>query len=98
MRQLLIAAAATLALAATAQARPADRSCGLTQRIEGQRFQVVVQRGPSTTCAEAKRVVSRFLRRHSVSRPWVCFLGHGRPYAASCAKGRRAVVRVYAPT
>ena len=97
MSRLLIAAVASLALAATAQARPAERGCGLTQRIDGQRFQVVVQRGPSTTCAEAKRVVTRFLRHHSVSRPWVCFLGHGRPYAASCAKGTRTIVRVYAP-
>jgi hypothetical protein len=97
MRHLLIAAVASLALAATAQARPAGRGCGLTPRIDGQRFQVVVKHGPAT-CAEAKRVVTRFLRHHSVSRPWTCFLGHGNEPAASCAKGARTLVRVYAPT
>jgi hypothetical protein len=96
MRHLLIAAVASLALAATAQARPADRGCGLTPRIDGQRFHVVVEHGP-VTCREAKRVASHFLRHFTVSRPWHCFLGHGSMPAASCAKGKRVVVRVYAP-
>jgi hypothetical protein len=96
MRRLLIAAVASLALAASAQARPADRSCGLTPRVDGQRFQVVIEHGP-VKCKEAKRVATHFLRHFKVSRPWVCFLGHGKMPAASCGKGR-SVVRVLAPT
>ena len=97
MRRLLVAALASLAFTATAQARPADRGCGLTPRIDGQRFHVVVEQGP-VTCKEAKRVATHFLRHFTISRPWYCFLGHGQMPAASCGRGKRTIVRVYAPT
>jgi hypothetical protein len=53
----------------------------------------------TVSCRTVKRVVTRFLRNGSVSSPWTCFRGHSSsPYAASCARGKRVLVRVYAPT
>jgi hypothetical protein len=103
-RRLLIAAALAaivgLALASAGQAtvrRPAARACGLTPRIDGQRYDVREVRG-KVSCRTVKRVVTRYLRTSKVSRPWTCTLGHGSsPYAASCARGTKVLVRVYAP-
>jgi len=42
--------------------------------------------------------VATFLRSGTVAAPWVCSHGHGSsPYAVSCARGKRVLVRVYAP-
>jgi hypothetical protein len=104
MRRLLIAmavsAVAGLALASTSHATStsAARACGLTARIDGARYDVREVRG-TVSCATVKRVVTKFLRSGTVAAPWTCFRGHGSsPYAASCARGQRVLVRVYAPT
>jgi hypothetical protein len=99
-RSLLLAAAVAalvgLVLAAAGQAATA-KSCGLTPRIEGRRYDVREVRG-SASCRTVKKVVTRYLRTSEVSRPWRCTLGHGAsPYAASCARGTKVLVRVYAP-
>jgi hypothetical protein len=98
MRLLIaMAVAAVLALALASPGHAADRGCGLTARIDGVRYDVHETRG-SVSCRTVKRVVTRFLRSGSVTPPWTCFRGHGSsPYAASCARGKRVVVRVYAP-
>ena len=50
-------------------------------------------------CGLTRRVVTSFLRDGTVARPWVCARGHGSSsFAASCARGERVLVRVYAPT
>jgi hypothetical protein len=100
MRRLLIALAAAaavgLALASTGHAA-ATRDCGLTPRIDGERFQVELEKG-SVSCRTVKRVVTRYLRSFRTAPPWHCFLGHGSsPYAASCSGAHGVVVRVHAP-
>jgi hypothetical protein len=101
MRRSLIAlaAAAVVGLALTASGHAATvRSCGLTPRIDGRRYDVRETRG-AVPCRTVKRVVTTYLRTFTVARPWTCSLGHGSsPYAASCSRGRGVVVRVYAPT
>jgi hypothetical protein len=83
-----------LLLAPDAQAA---RTCGLTARIDGVRYDVHETQG-NVPCRTVKHVVTRFLRHGTVTRPWTCFRGHGSsPYAASCAR-ERVVVRVYAPS
>jgi hypothetical protein len=98
MRTLLIAAT-TIALAVAAHPSTAgakDRLCGTTARIEGVRYDVVEEKG-SMACRTVRRVVTRYLRSSTTTRPWTCALEHrGRPYTASCARGRAVVVRVYA--
>lgn len=85
------------ALVAAAPAQAATRACGLTGRIDGVRYDVREVRG-TVACASVKRVVTAFLRDGTVREPWVCFRGHGSSaYAASCARGERVLVRVYAP-
>ena len=92
-----LAALASLAVAAFSHGAAA-RNCGLTARIEGVRYDVREVRG-TVGCRTIKRVVTRFLRDGSVAAPWTCARGHGSsPYAASCARGERTLVRVYAPT
>ena len=74
------------------------RQCGLTGRIDGVRYDVHEVRG-SVGCSTVKRVVASFLRDGTAAEPWVCTRGHGySKYAASCARGERVLVRVYAPT
>lgn len=74
------------------------RECGLTPRIDGVRYEAREVRG-TVACRKVRRVVTRFLRSGTVAAPWTCFRNHGSsPYAASCARGRRVLVRVYAPT
>jgi hypothetical protein len=71
--------------------------CGLTSRIDGVRYDVHEVRG-SVSCRQVKRTVEIFLRDGTVAEPWVCFRGHGNAsYAAQCARGKRVLVRVYAP-
>jgi hypothetical protein len=98
---VLLAVIVALALtghAAASDARVATRACGLTGRIDGVRYDVREVRG-TQPCRTVKRVVTTFLRDGSVARPWTCSRGHGSsPYAASCARGKRVLVRVYAPT
>jgi hypothetical protein len=101
MRRLLIALALATALLIApghATASPHDRGCGLTPRVDGERFQVKIEQG-HVRCATAKRVATRFLRTHRMRpvRHWMCFRGHGSEPAASCSRGPGVVVRVYAP-
>jgi hypothetical protein len=97
MRLLLPIALAAGLVAAPAHAAGA-RDCGLTKRIDGSRYQVKEVRG-SVSCATVKRVVSGFLRDGTVASHWDCFRGHDDvPWAASCARGKQVLVRVYAPT
>jgi hypothetical protein len=74
------------------------RDCGLTARIDGARYHVKETRG-ALPCAGVKRVVSAYLRDGTVASRWNCFRGHDDvPWAASCARGTKVLVRVYAPT
>jgi hypothetical protein len=76
----------------------ATLACGLTPRIHGVRYDVHETRG-SVPCATVKRIVSRFVKDGSRTKGWTCSLGHGSsPYAASCARGTKVLVRVYAAT
>jgi hypothetical protein len=101
MRRLLLslAAAALLAAPAHAAAKPHARDCGLTPRIQGERFQVKVEQG-RVRCTTARRVATKFARtdRMRPVRGWLCFRGHGTEPAASCSGPHGAVLRVYAPT
>jgi hypothetical protein len=95
---LLLASAAALAAPAHAAARPHDRGCGLTPRVDGVRFQVKIEDG-HVRCATAKRVATKFVRtdRMRPVRHWLCFRGHGSEPAASCSGPHGAVVRILAP-
>lgn len=76
----------------------ATLSCGLTPRVDGVRYDVRETRG-SVPCATVKKAVTTFLRTGDSPSPWTCFRGHGSsPYAASCARGQKVLVRVYAPS
>jgi hypothetical protein len=91
-----VTAVVGLPLASTETAAAA-RSCGLTSRVDGIRYDVREVRG-TVSCRTVKRVVTKFLRSGTVSSPWTCFRGHNSsPYAASCARGKHVLVRVYAP-
>ena len=97
-----IAVVAAIGLTGTAGAHaagsPAVRRCGLTARIDGVRYDVRETRG-AVACPAVKRVVTTFLRDGTAAAHWTCFRGHGSsPYAASCARGQKVTVRVYAPT
>ena len=82
----------------TAPADAATRDCGLTKRIDGSRYQVKEVRG-AVPCTTVKRVVTRFVGDGVVTAGWDCFRGHDEvPWAASCARGKKVLVRVYAPT
>jgi hypothetical protein len=97
MRHLLIPIA-LLCLLLVPSARAASvRDCGLTARIDGVRYQVKETKG-TLACSTVKKAVTAFLRDGTAKAPWECFRGHGSSaYAASCARGKRVVVRVYAP-
>jgi len=98
VRIMLTLAAFVLLGLAPADNAAAARHCGLTERIQGVRYDVREVRG-TASCRVVKRVVTSFLRHGTVSRPWVCARGHGSPsIAASWARGERVLVRVYAPT
>jgi hypothetical protein len=102
MRRLLtaLAAAALLAVAVAPVSHGAarkTRECGLTPRVDGVRYQVRETKG-TVACKTVKRVVTRFLRSGTVKAPWTCTFNHGpSAFAASCARGKSVLVRVYAP-
>ena len=99
-RTLIATAALGLALAAPGHAASA-KDCGLTSRIDGVRYQVVIQTGRTkATCASVKRVMSKYLRTFTAPKPWLCRLGHSADdFAASCGRSHPSVViKAYAPT
>jgi hypothetical protein len=92
-----------IAVAAGFAASPAHaasvRQCGLTARIDGERFEVDVVKGP-VACKTARRVATTFLRKGTIAPPWHCFRGHesqGQDWAASCSRGK-SLFRVWPPT
>jgi hypothetical protein len=95
-----LAAAALLAVAVAPVVHGAalkTKECGLTPRIDGVRYQVRETKG-TVSCKTVKRVVTRFIRSGSAKAPWRCTFNHGSsPFAASCARGKSVLVRVYAP-
>jgi hypothetical protein len=99
MPRLIVIAATLLALAlAPATVHASARSCGLTKRIDGVRYDVREVRG-TVSCTTVKRVVTKFLRGGTPVSPWHCTRGHGSsPFAASCARSTRVLVRAYAPS
>jgi hypothetical protein len=101
MKRSLITALAAAALLAVAVAPvvhgATSKACGLTPRIDGVRYDVRETRG-TVACKTVKRVVTRFLRSGTAKAPWTCAFNHGSsPFAASCARGKSVLVRVYAP-
>jgi hypothetical protein len=101
-RRLITALAATALLAvgvapAVHGAALKTKECGLTPRIDGVRYQVRETKG-TVSCKTVKRVVTRFIRSGSAKAPWRCTFNHGSSaFAASCARGKSVLVRVYAP-
>jgi hypothetical protein len=106
-RTLVAVAAITASLLApTAAARTAAattakvRACGLVGRFAGPLYDVRETKG-SVPCKRVRQVVTKFFQTAAI-RPapgWVCFRGHGSaPWAASCSRGARVLVRVYPPT
>jgi hypothetical protein len=98
MRLLVVVIAVAAGLvAAPAAGAASSRDCGLTARIDGVRYQVRETRG-TVSCRTVKRVVTAYLRDGTAKRPWFCTRGHGdSPFAASCSRGEKVLVRVYAP-
>ena len=95
MRTILLLTALALLIPATAHA--STKSCGLTARIDGVRYDVRETKG-AVPCATVKRAVTTFLRTGKAKSPWTCTRGHGySKFAASCAQGEKVLVRVYAP-
>jgi hypothetical protein len=100
----LLTAAAVLPMAdaAGAPGRPAGRGtrlCGLV-RSGRQLYQADETRGV-VPCRRIRRVTSAFLNATRLPTGWHCFRNNassGQPFAASCARGRSVVVRIYAPT
>lgn len=105
MRATILIAAVALATCSTlatppAPARSSGRACGLVGRVGGRLYDVRETRG-TLSCRVVRSVMRRFLVSGATlpGHGWVCFRGHGSaPYAASCARGRRILVRAYAPT
>jgi hypothetical protein len=100
-RMLIATAALGLALAMAAPGHAAStKDCGLTSRIDGVRYQVVIETGRSkATCATVKKVVGKYMRSFTAPKPWHCQLGHSaNDFAASCSRSHPTVgVKVYAP-
>jgi hypothetical protein len=97
MRPLLLPMALAGGLLAAPAHAATTRDCGLTSRIDGVRYQVKETKG-TLACATVKRAVTAFLRDGTAPAHWTCFNGHGGdPWDASCARGSKVVVRVYAP-
>src|SRR3954463_15980326 len=103
MKRNLITALAAAVLLAVAVAPVVHgavmrtKACGLTPRIDGVRYDVRETKG-TVACKTVKRVATRFLRRGTAKAPWACTFNHGAsPFAASCARGKSVLVRVYAP-
>lgn len=97
---ILLAAAALLAVVLAPAGHGAaltTKRCGLTPRIDGVRYDVRETKG-HVACKTVRGVVTGFLRSGSFKAPWFCVLNHGdSPFAASCSRGERVLVRVYAP-
>ena len=93
---LVLAAVAVIAVGPASAAARA-RHCGLTPRIQGQRFDIVEAEGHAP-CRKVKPVITHYLRTFELKRPWFCTLTHGNqfPWVAACANGH-VVVRAYAP-
>lgn len=86
---------------AVSAATPAKvRACGLVGRFDGRLYDVRETKG-RVPCRRVRQVVSIFFKTGEM-RPlpgWICFRGHrGVPWAASCARGAKVLVRVYPPT
>jgi len=59
-------------------------------------YQVRVESG-SASCADARRILRRYVVTATSPAAWTCFRGHsGDSWAAACAKGN-AIVRAYGP-
>ena len=87
-----------LCVAMVSASHASGRSCGLTPRIDGVRYDVKEIRG-ALPCSQVQHVVTKFLRTGRTSSNWLCTRGHGSsPFAASCAAGTNVLIRVYAPT
>jgi hypothetical protein len=98
-RTVFATAALGLALATPGHAA-AHKDCGLTSRIDGERFQVIIESGTkNVTCSAAKRAMSSYMRTFKRPKRWNCFLGHSaQDWAAACSRSHpSAVVRAYAP-
>ena len=98
-RTLFATTALGLAIAAPGHAA-AQKDCGLTSRIDGKRFQIIVEQGSKhLTCSTAKRTLTSYMRTFKRPKGWNCFLGHSaQDWAAACSRSRpSAIVRAYAP-
>ena len=94
-----LAAALPGAAAGTGASAAKARQCGLVGS-GGQQFQAIETRG-NVPCRTVKRVVARFLNSHTSAKGWHCVdnnASSGQRFAASCARGSSALVRIYAPT
>jgi hypothetical protein len=101
VRTLFATVVLGLALAAPGHAA-AQKDCGLTSRIDGQRFQIIIEQGTKhVSCTTAKRALTSYMRTFKRPKGWNCFLGHdsqGQDWAAACSRSHpSAVVRAYAP-
>jgi hypothetical protein len=98
-RTLFATAALGLAIAAPGHAA-SSKDCGLTSRIDGERFQIIIEQGTkNVTCSTAKRTMTSYMRTFKRPKGWHCFLGHSaQAWAAACSRSRpSAIVRAYAP-
>jgi hypothetical protein len=98
-RTLFATAALGLAIAAPGHAA-STKDCGLTSRIDGVRYQVIIDAGRNKmTCASVKRVMTKYLRTFNAPKHWFCELGHSADdYAATCARSHPSVaMKAYAP-
>ena len=99
-RTLIATAALGLALAAPGHAA-SSKDCGLTARIDGERFQIIVEQGVKhVSCTTAKRTLTSYMRTFKRPKGWNCFLGHSaQAWAATCSRSHPSViVRAYAPS
>jgi hypothetical protein len=100
VRSLLILIVVAAGLVAAPAQAAGTRQCGLTPRIDGEKFQVDLVHG-KISCRTARRVATKFLRDDTIAPPWRCFRGHssqGQRWAASCSRGEKVLVRIWPPT
>jgi hypothetical protein len=91
---LAVAAALVLVVPGHAAGSSRGRPCGLTPRIDGQRFAIFEEEGHAA-CRKVKPVIVHYLRTFRFSRPWFCALGHSNvKFAASCAN-KKVLLRAY---
>jgi hypothetical protein len=96
LRYAIAAVAAALLTVPSAGHSATARDCGLTQRVDGVAYQVMLARG-SAPCATTKQVVYRYLRSGQVSAPWACRHTKGQIYFVACSRGAGVKVHVFAP-